>query len=115
MNLHKHIQTVKPSERQSVVIGKRAGTPKRIPVAFRIKLETKETLEKLSNQLNLSQTHTVEMMVDYFAHTSESEVLRAKLETQTKSLERQLSRTREKLKKLNNCEDDWKEEDPQCS
>ena len=100
-NLHKHIQAVKPSERASVVIGKKAGTPKRIPIAFRVKLDTKETLEKLSNQLNLSQTHTIEMVVDYFARTSEPEVSRIKLETQKDSLERQLSKTREKLKKLN--------------
>jgi len=100
-NLQKHIQAVKPSERASVVIGKKAGTPKRIPIAFRVKLDTKETLEKLSNQLNLSQTHTIEMVVDYFAHTSEPEVSRVKLETQKDSLERQLSKTKEKLKKLN--------------
>ena len=144
MNSHKHTQTVKPSERRAVITGKRAETPQRISIAFRIKLETKEALEKLSNQMNLSQTHTIEMVIGYFAHTSEPEVSRVRLETQTKSLERQLSRTREKLKKLNNrengkkktvlklgtetktidlaeadkcepSEDDWEEENPQCS
>ena len=89
------------AQRASVVIGKKAGTPKRIPIAFRIKLDTKETLDKLSNQLNLSQTHTIEMVVDYFAHTSDSEASRIKLETQRSSLKRQLSKTNEKLKKLN--------------
>ncbi|HHZ96872.1 MAG TPA: hypothetical protein EYN67_15275 [Flavobacteriales bacterium] len=100
-NLQKHIQAVKPNERNSVITGKRSGTPKRIPIAFRVKLETKETLEKLSGQLNLSQTLTIEMIVDYFSHTSDLEVARIKLETQENSLKDQLLKTQKKLKKLN--------------
>jgi len=89
------------AQRTNVRVGKRPETPKRVMVSFRLKVETKQQLEELSNQLDLSQTVAVETIVDYFARTSDSEASRIKLETQKDSLQRQLSETKEKLKKLN--------------
>tara|TARA_Y100000034_G_scaffold28179_1_gene33858 strand:+ start:270 stop:584 length:315 start_codon:yes stop_codon:yes gene_type:complete len=89
------------AQRVNVRVGKRPETPDRITVTCRIKLETKEQLEKLSGQLTLSQTAVIEKIVDWFANTSDLEAQKIKLETQRSSLKRQLSKTNEKLKKLN--------------
>jgi len=89
------------AERANVRVGKNPETPKRIMVTCRLKVETKEQLEKLADQLGLSQTEIIEKIVDYFARTSDSEALKIKLETQKNSLERELLKTNEKLKKLN--------------
>ena len=94
-------QRIPVAQRTNVRVGKRPETPKRVMVSFRLKVETKQQLEELSNQLDLSQTVAVETIVDYFARASDSEASRIKLETQKDSLERQLSKTKEKLKKLN--------------
>jgi len=65
-----------------------------------MKVETKQQLEDLSKRLGLSQTIAVQTIVHYFANTSDAEAARITLETQKDSLERQLSKTKEKLKKL---------------
>ena len=70
-------------------------------VSYRMKVETKQQLEDLSKRLGLSQTIAVEKIVHYFANTSDSEAARIMLENQKDSLQRQLSKTKEKLKKLN--------------
>jgi len=94
------IKRIPVAQRTNVRVGKRPETPKRVMVSFRLKVETKQQLEELSNQLGLSQTVAVETIVDYFANTSDSEAARIRLETEKDSLQKRLSETKEKMRKL---------------
>jgi len=94
------IKRIPVAERTNVRVGKKPETPKRVMVSYRMKVETKQQLEDLSKRLGLSQTIAVQTIVHYFANTSDAEAARITLETQKDSLERQLSKTKEKLKKL---------------
>ena len=94
------IKRIPVAERTNVRVGKRPETPKRVMVSFRLKVETKQQLEELSNQLGLSQTVAVETIVDYFANTSDSEAARIRLQTKKDSLQKLIAETNEELKKL---------------
>jgi len=95
------INRIPVAERTNVRVGKKPETPKRVMVSYRMKVETKQQLEDLSKRLGLSQTIAVQTIVHYFANTSDAEAARITLETEKDSLQRQLSKTKEKLKKLN--------------
>ena len=94
------IKRIPVAERTNVIVGKKPETAKTVMCAYRMKVETKQQLEDLAEQLNVSQNSVLATIVDYFANTSDSEAARIRLETEKDSLQRQLSKTKEKLKKL---------------
>jgi len=94
-------QRIPVAQRSNVRVGKKPETPKTVMSSYRMTVETKQQLEDLSVQLGQSQNAVIATIVDYFASTSDSEASRIKLETEKGSLQRQLSETKEKLKKLN--------------
>ena len=95
-------ETVPVAQRKSVTIGKSPETPTRITITSRLKVETKEQLESLSKQMGLSQTQVMETIVGYFTNTSDEQIEKIKLEYQRMNLEKELSATKEKLKKIEN-------------
>ena len=100
-NTNKDITKTTPiAQRKSVRVGKRPETETRITSTFRIKVETKEQLESLASEWGMSQTKVLETIVSYFANTSDTEIEKIRLEYQRMNLEKELSATKEKLKKL---------------
>ena len=95
------IKRIPVAERTNVRVGKKPETPKTVMCGYRMKVETKQQGENLAEQLGLSQNAVLATIVDYFANTSDSEAARIRLETEKDSLQKRLSETKEKLKKLN--------------
>jgi len=93
-------ETIPVAQRKSVTIGKSPETPARITITSRLKVETKEQLESLSKEWGLSQTQVMETIVGYFTNTSDAEIEKIRLEYQRMNLEKELSATKEKLKKI---------------
>ena len=94
------IKRIPVAERTNVQVGKSPEIPDRVMTSYRLKVETKQQLEDLSSRLGISMTVIVETIVDYFAHTSDSEAARIRLQTKKDSLQKRIAETNEELKKL---------------
>jgi predicted DNA-binding protein len=94
------IKRIPVAERTNVQVGKSSEIPDRVMTSYRLKVETKQQLEDLSSRLGISMTVIVETIVDYFAHTSDSEAARIRLQTKKDSLQKRIAETNEELKKL---------------
>ena len=94
------IKRIPVAQRTNVRVGKKPETPKTVMTSYRMTVETKQQLENLAGRLGLSQNAVIATIVDYFTDTSDSEAARIMLETEKDSLQKRLSETKEKLKKL---------------
>lgn len=94
------IKRIPVAERTNVIVGKKPETAKTVMCAYRMKVETKQQLEDLAEQLDVSQNSVLATIVDYFANTSDSEAARIRLQTKKDSLQKLIAETNEELKKL---------------
>ena len=94
------IKRIPVAERTNVIVGKKPETAKTVMCAYRMKVETKQQLEDLAEQLDVSQNSVLATIVDYFANTSDSEAARIRLQTKKDSLQKLIAETNKELKKL---------------
>ncbi len=73
----------------------------RVPVAYRVKEDTKQGVERLSKNLCMSQTKFIEFMVDYFDKCNSEQLTRAMLEAKLAGLESEKIKTEREIKRLN--------------
>lgn len=72
----------------------------RIPIAYRVKEDTKRGVERLSNKLLISQTKVIEFMVDYFDKCDNVQLKRAILEGKLAGLAAEKVKTEMEIKQL---------------
>jgi hypothetical protein len=76
----------------------------KIPIAYRVKEDTKLGVERLSSKLLISQTRVIEFMVDYFDKCDNEQLKRAMLEGKLAGLAAEKVKTEKEIKKLTNKE-----------